>query len=80
MQTRITVETNTITALTEVIQRSDLATVLPDAITRDHPGLHQVPLTPPLPTRTASVLRRENAYHSAAAREFVLLLHRWDAG
>lgn len=72
MQTRITVETNTIAALTEVIQWSSLATVLP-APSRDHPGLHPIPLTPQLPTRTVSILRRENAYLSAAAEAFIEL-------
>lgn len=79
VQTRIVVETNTIAALTEVIQRSTLATVLPDAITRDHPGLHPIPLTPQLPTRTVSILRRENAYLSAAAEAFIGLTRRWEA-
>ncbi|MBH5333805.1 transcriptional regulator CynR [Streptomyces pactum] len=33
---RITVEANSIQALTEIVQRTGLATVLPDAITHDH--------------------------------------------
>ncbi|TXS05198.1 transcriptional regulator CynR, partial [Streptomyces sp. col6] len=46
---RITVEANSIQALTEIVRRTDLATVLPDAITHDHPHLTPVPLDPPLP-------------------------------
>jgi LysR family cyn operon transcriptional activator len=52
-----------------------LATVLPDAIADDHPHLRPVPLDPPLPTRTAVLLRRESAYESAAARAFARLAH-----
>ncbi|MGW8375636.1 transcriptional regulator CynR [Streptomyces sp. ODS28] len=67
----ITIEANTIQALTEIVQRTPhLATVLPDAITDDHPHLAPVPLDPPLPTRTATLLRRDTAYQSAAARAF----------
>ncbi|MEV5675772.1 MULTISPECIES: transcriptional regulator CynR [unclassified Streptomyces] len=69
----IAVEANSIQALTEIVRRTELATVLPDAITHDHPHLTPVPLEPALPTRTAALLRREGAYRSAAARAFTRL-------
>ncbi|QKG18583.1 transcriptional regulator CynR [Actinomadura verrucosospora] len=72
---RITVEANSIQALTEIVQRTPLATVLPDAITHEHPHLTPVPLDPPLPTRTVALLRRESAYQSAATRAFTHLTH-----
>ncbi|MEU5402220.1 transcriptional regulator CynR [Streptomyces sp. NPDC005963] len=75
----ISVEANSISALTEIVRRTDLATVLPDAITRDHPALHPIALTPPLPERTVSLLHRESAYISAAARAFTTLTRRWTA-
>ncbi|MFD7640655.1 transcriptional regulator CynR [Kitasatospora sp. NPDC059795] len=71
---RITVEANSIQALTEIVRRTDLATVLPDAITDDHPHLAPVPLDPPLPTRTVTLLHREGAYRSAASRAFTRLV------
>ncbi|NUP28265.1 MAG: transcriptional regulator CynR [Nocardia sp.] len=67
---RIAVEANSVSALLEVVGLGSLATVLPDAIARDRPGLRPVTLTPPLPTRTVELLRRGTAYHSAAARAF----------
>ncbi|MFJ8307834.1 MULTISPECIES: transcriptional regulator CynR [unclassified Streptomyces] len=70
---RIAVEANSIQALTEIVRRTPLATVLPDAITHDHPHLAPVELEPPLPARTVALLRRESAYRSAAAREFTRL-------
>ncbi len=70
---RISVEANSIQALTEIVRRTGLATVLPDAITHDHPHLVPVPLDPPLPTRTVTLLRREGAYHGAATRAFTRL-------
>ncbi|MEV7189930.1 transcriptional regulator CynR [Kitasatospora sp. NPDC093102] len=72
---RITVEANSIKALTEIVQRTDLATVLPDAITDDQPLLAPVPLDPPLPTRTVTLLRRTDAYESAATGAFSHLAH-----
>ncbi|MFI7102547.1 transcriptional regulator CynR [Streptomyces sp. NPDC050161] len=70
----IAVEANTIQALTEIVRRTPaLATVLPDAITDDHPHLTPLPLDPPLPTRVAALLRRDSAYQSAAARAFTRL-------
>ncbi|MGW3045345.1 transcriptional regulator CynR [Kitasatospora sp. NPDC001159] len=70
---RIAVEANSIQALTEVVQRTPLATVLPDAVTHDHPRLTPVPLDPALPTRVVTLLRRADAYESAAARAFTRL-------
>lgn len=74
---RIAVEANSVQALTEIVQRTDLATVLPDAITHDHPCLAPVPLDPPLPTRTVTLLQREGAYRGAASRAFARLTHEY---
>ncbi len=69
----IAVEANSVQALTEIVGRTPLATVLPDAVTHDHPHLTPVPLDPPLPTRTVALLDRHGAYRSAAARAFTRL-------
>ncbi|MEU6017011.1 transcriptional regulator CynR [Streptomyces sp. NPDC047515] len=72
----IAVEANSIQALTEIVRRTGLlATVLPDAITDDHFHLTPIPVDPPLPTRVATLLRRESGYESAAARAFTRLAH-----
>jgi LysR family transcriptional regulator, cyn operon transcriptional activator len=70
---RITVEANSVQALIEMVRRTPLATVLPDAVTHDHSHLTPVPLDPPLPTRTVALLRRAGGYQSAAATAFVQL-------
>lgn len=70
---QITVEANSVQALIEIVRRTPLATVLPDAVTHDHPHLTPVPLDPPLPTRTVALLRRDGGYQSAAASAFVRL-------
>lgn len=74
VQARIVVEANSIQALTEIVQRTHLATVLPDAITHDHPHLTPIPVAPALPARTVCLLRRDSAYQSAAARAFTRLV------
>ncbi|WP_445529390.1 transcriptional regulator CynR [Streptomyces cyslabdanicus] len=73
VQPRVTVEANSVQALVEIVRRTPIATVLPDAITHDHPHLHPVPLEPALPPRTVTLLRRGSAYQSAAARAFTRL-------
>ncbi|MCX5192585.1 transcriptional regulator CynR [Streptomyces sp. NBC_00249] len=72
---RISVEANSVQALTELVRRTGLATVLPEAVTEEQPGLAPVPLDPPLPPRTVTLLRRDGAYESAAARAFAALAH-----
>ncbi|MFI0737482.1 transcriptional regulator CynR [Streptomyces sp. NPDC021100] len=72
---RIAVEANSLQALTEIVRRTGLATVLPDAIAEDDPRLIPVAVRPPLPSRTVALLRREAAYHSAAAHAFTRLAH-----
>jgi LysR family transcriptional regulator, cyn operon transcriptional activator len=72
---RIAMETNSIQALTEIVRHSPLATVLPDAITHQHPHLSPVALDPPFPTHTVTLLTREGAYQTAANRAFTHLIH-----
>lgn len=70
---RIAVEANSVSALTEIVRRIALATVLPDAVTRDHSYLTPVPLSPALPSRGVALLRRTGGYRSAAAEAFAEL-------
>ncbi|WP_240434538.1 transcriptional regulator CynR [Streptomyces sp. YIM 130001] len=59
---RVAVETNSVQALTELVQRTPaLVTVLPDAVTDDSPHLRPVPVEPPLPSRRAALLVRDGA-------------------
>ncbi|MFJ3910688.1 transcriptional regulator CynR [Streptomyces vinaceus] len=74
---RIAVEADSISALTEIVRRTGLATVLPDALTRGDTPLHPVPLAPALPARTVVLLRRESAYEGAAVRAFTALARQW---
>ncbi|MGJ6121472.1 transcriptional regulator CynR [Mycolicibacterium sp. Y3] len=75
VEPRIVLEANSIQALTEIVQRTTLATVLPDAVTHDHPHLDPVPLDPPIPARSVALLRRESGYQSAAVVAFTRVVH-----
>ncbi|MEV6771878.1 transcriptional regulator CynR [Nocardia sp. NPDC051030] len=75
---RIMMEANSIQALTEIIERTPLATILPEAVATDHPTLTTLALDPPLPTRTVVLLARENTYRSAAARAFTELIEKYE--
>ncbi|MET8472747.1 transcriptional regulator CynR [Streptomyces sp. NPDC006422] len=70
----IAVEANSLQTLIDVVQRTGLATVLPDPVTHEHPHLTPLPLTPPLPTRTAALLRRADGYRSAVSEAFAGLV------
>ncbi|MEU6847664.1 transcriptional regulator CynR [Streptomyces sp. NPDC046716] len=71
---RVVVEADSALALLEIVRGGALATVLPDAVTLDRPGLCQVPLRPPLPRRTAALLTRSGGHRSAALLAFAALL------
>jgi LysR family transcriptional regulator, cyn operon transcriptional activator len=73
----VAVEAASLGALTGIVQRTGLATVLPDAVTRDHRELAPLALEPALPARTVSVLRREGGYPGAAALAFTRLARHW---
>ncbi len=70
-QPKVAVETNTVTAVLELVRRGRLATVLPEAVARASGELCALDVDPPLPTRTAALLTRNGAYRSVAARAFI---------
>lgn len=51
--------------------------MIPDAITDRDSHLCPVALDPPFPTRTVTLLTREGAYQTAAARAFTVLTHEY---
>jgi LysR family cyn operon transcriptional activator len=69
----IVIEANTIGALIEVVRRSHLVTILPEAIGEQHTDLRNIAISPAPKPRTAAILRRRDAYQSAAALAFTRL-------
>nr|WP_237741851.1 LysR substrate-binding domain-containing protein [Herbaspirillum rubrisubalbicans] len=75
----IVIEANTIGALIEVVRRSTLVTILPEAIGEQHPDLRNIAISPAPKPRTAAILRRRDAYQSAAALAFTRLCRDFPA-
>lgn len=69
----IAMETNTISALIEVVRRSDMITILPQAIGLQHADLRNIAITPEPQPRTATLLYRRDVYRSAASIAFTAL-------
>lgn len=69
----IAIEANTISALIEVVKRSSVVTILPEAIGRQHADLCNITISPAPKSRTAALLHRRDAYQSAAAMAFSTL-------
>jgi LysR family cyn operon transcriptional activator len=67
---KVVIEANTISALLEIVRRTELATILPEAICAQMPGLRNLPLCPAVPPRTVMLLRRRDSHISAASRAF----------
>lgn len=69
----VAVEANTISALLEVVRRTDVVTILPEAICDQHEGLRNIAIDPAPAPRTAALLQRRDAYRSSAALAFAVL-------
>lgn len=61
----IAMESNTLGAITEMIQHAPLATILPDTLVRSCDALCSLSIEPPLAKRTAVLLARRKTQHAA---------------
>ncbi|WP_431823798.1 transcriptional regulator CynR [Burkholderia sp. F1] len=71
LRPRVLMEVNSISAVIEIIQRTNLSTLLPATIARGRDDLAAVSLDPLLLQRTAVLMQRKGVYQTAAARAFV---------
>ena len=69
LRPNIAVEANSFEALSEIVRKTDLATILPANVVAG--GLAVVGLEPAFEARRAALLRRRSAYCSAAVRAFM---------
>ena len=72
---RIQMEANSLGTVIEIVQRTDLATMLPASIAINRDDLVAIELTPSELRRTAALLRRKGAYQTMATRAFIELAH-----
>lgn len=76
---RITMETDSLSVIIEMIQVGPLATVLPNTIIRTQCGLYSILLSPEMPHKTITVICRKGSYKSPACLAFIALASDWSA-
>ena len=67
---RISVETNSLSVIIEMIQLGSLATVLPSTIIRNQSDLRSIEIFPELPHHTVSLIWHKGRYKSPSCRAF----------
>jgi LysR family cyn operon transcriptional activator len=71
---QIRAEVNSMSSLLELVQLTDLITILPDAMQPRQPGLEFKSLIPDLPSRSSILMVRRGAFQSAASLVFADML------
>ena len=74
MTPKVAIQANTISAIVEIVSRGNMVTILPDAIVQENHALSAIALIPSLPSRSVALLRRKDAYQSAASLAFTVLI------
>ena len=74
---RIAMETNSLSAIVEIVRLGRLATILPDTIACAQHGLRPVMLLPELPHHTITMICRKGSYKSPACQAFAELASEW---
>lgn len=69
----VQMESNSLNAITEVVRRTGLSTLLPAAIAANNEYLLAINLEPAAPQRSAILMQRKGAYQSAAMSAFIEL-------
>lgn len=67
---RIAIESNSVSAIIEIVRLGRHVTILPSSIARAQPGLTPVTLTPGLPKHSVTLISHRGAYKSQACRAF----------
>lgn len=67
---RIAIESNSVSAIIEIVRLGRHVTILPSSIARAQPGLTPVTLSPGLPKHSVTLISHRGAYKSQACRAF----------
>ena len=76
---KISIETNSLSVIIEMLKLGSLATVLPNTIVRMQSGLHAIEITPELHHHTVSLIWHKTSYKSPACLAFLELASDWSA-
>ena len=77
IEPKISVETNSLSVIVEMIQVGSRATVLPSSIVHNQCGLYFIPLNPDLPRKGVTVITRLHSYNNAACIAFTAMAKDW---
>ncbi len=71
IEPRISVETNSLSVIIEVIKYGSLSTILPQTIINNHNDIHAIALIPELPHHAVSLIWHKGRYKSPSCRAFI---------
>ena len=74
---RVSVETNSLSVIIEMIQFGSLATVLPNSIVHTHCGLYSIMTSPEMPRKAVTLISRKDGYKSPTCKAFTELASKW---
>ena len=73
---QVLMEANSLSAVLEIVNHTQLTTLLPSNIVSNRDELIAIALAPSLLQRTAALLQRKGAYQNAATKAFIHLAHQ----
>jgi len=76
---RISMETNSLSVIIELIQMGPLATILPSTIIKKSSGLKAIEVVPSLPKHAVSLVWHKGRYKNPACRAFLEMASDWSA-
>jgi LysR family cyn operon transcriptional activator len=71
VEPQISVETNSLSVIIEMVLLGKLATILPETVIRKNPHLHSISLIPKMPHKTVSLIWHKGRYKSPSCRAFI---------
>ena len=71
VEPHISVETNSLSVILEMVELGKLATILPETLIRKQPNLYSIALIPKLPHKTVSLIWHKGRYKSPSSRAFI---------
>ncbi len=74
---QISMETDSLSVLIEMVKMGPLTTILPSGIVRTQCGMHQIRLAPSLPLQDITVISRTSGYKNPASMAFSILAQKW---
>lgn len=76
---QISMETNSLSVIIEIVQLGSLGTILPGGVVKDNPGLQAINIVPRLHNHAVSLVWHKGRYKNPACRAFIEMASDWSA-